>query len=223
MKRNIFILECLCLLCACQTDEIVKYEERPRINFENTSGLGVPVQHYVYFTDEDYLHGVTQKKDSLKLELVGNVASEALKCCFKLMNEQEGLIVKIPEYLEFPGGAYEAYCGIEVICPEQSDSSFTVSLGIDNENPMHDFEEGKIEGQQVMIIGEFRLKPTGWNNYFGIYSDGKYRFMLDFFKGTYGSIGNTSDNRRLVKEAYKEYRLTHPAILDEEGREILFP
>lgn len=47
--------------------------------------------------------------------------------------------------------------------------------------------------------------------------------MLDFFKGTYGSIGNTSENRRLVKEAYKEYRLTNSAIFDEDGKEIVFP
>lgn len=61
MKRNIFILGALCLLYACNTSEIIKYEERPRINFENTSKLNITVQHYVYFTDEDYLNGVTQK------------------------------------------------------------------------------------------------------------------------------------------------------------------
>ena len=54
MKRNIFILGALCLLYACSTSEIIKYGERPRINFENTSKLNITVQHYVYFTDEDF-------------------------------------------------------------------------------------------------------------------------------------------------------------------------
>lgn len=49
MKRNIFILGILCLLYACNTSEIIKYGERPRINFENTSKLNITVQHYVYF------------------------------------------------------------------------------------------------------------------------------------------------------------------------------
>lgn len=223
MKKNIFILGVLCLLYACQMSEMVEYEGRPRINFENSSGLGTSVQHYVYFTDEDYLNGVTQKKDSLKLELMGEASTEVLKCYFKLINEQNGLDIKFQEYIELPAGVYEAYVGIEIIRPERSDSSFVVTLGIDSANLLHDFEEGKSEGQQLDIIGEFRLKPIGWNNYFGVYSDGKYRFMLDFFKGTYGSIGNTSENRRLVKEAYKEYRLTNSAIFDEDGKEIVFP
>ena len=82
MKRNIFLLGILCLLYACNTSEIIKNGERPRINFENTSKLNITVQHYVYFTDEDYLNGVTQKNDSLKLELMGEASAEALKCCF---------------------------------------------------------------------------------------------------------------------------------------------
>lgn len=89
MKRNIFILGILCLLYACNTSEIIKYGERPRINFENTSKLNITVQHYVYFTDEDYLNGVTQKNDSLKLELMGEASAEALKCCFKLISDPE--------------------------------------------------------------------------------------------------------------------------------------
>ena len=223
MKRNIFILGILCLLYACNTSEIIKYGERPRINFENTSKLNITVQHYVYFTDEDYLNGVTQKSDSLKLELMGEASAEALKCCFKLINEQNAPDITFPEYVELPAGAYETYVVVKVKRPERTDSRFVVTLGIDTENPLHDFDLGKCEGQQLEIVGEFRLKPVGWNNYFGAYSDGKYCFMLDFFKGTYGSIGNTSNNRALVREAYKEYRLTNPAILDEEGNEIIFP
>ena len=167
MKRNIFILGILCLLYACNTSEIIKYGERPRINFENTSKLNITVQHYVYFTDEDYLNGVTQKNDSLKLELMGEASAEALKCCFKLINEQNAPDITFPEYVELPAGAYETYVVVKVKRPERTDSRFVVTLGIDTENPLHDFDAGKCEGQQLEIVGEFRLKPVGWNNYFG--------------------------------------------------------
>ena len=75
----------------------------------------------------------------------------------------------------------------------------------------------------MKLVCTYRLKPGTWNNYFGTYSDGKYLFMLDFFGAVYSSIGNTAENRRLVREAYAEYRTGHEAILDENGNEIVFP
>ena len=217
---------CVCLFLSCRQNEIGEYTEVPRINFESTSNLGNIPERYVTFTDEDYLNKVMEKTDSVKVELMGKALEEAGICCFKQTDDKEGeqaCEMEVPDQMVVGAGIYSFYLKFKVFRPENTGVSCRSLLEFDRQNPEHGFGTGKREGAQVRIITEFRLKPTGWNNYFGVYSDGKYRFMLDFFQGTYASIGNTSENRRLVREAYAEYRLTHVAIVDEQGNEIVFP
>ncbi len=216
---------CLLLLFSCRQNEIEEYADIPRIGFENASNQGYISERYVIFTDEDYLSHVTEKTDSIKIELMGKALVEPGTCCFKRVDEGEvaPLQVDMPDHLVIAPGIYFVYLKFKVFRPVSSGVVCSSLLEFDADNPAHGFAAGKAEGKQMRIVGEFRLKPLGWNNYFGAYSDGKYRFMLDFFGGIYSSVGNTSENRRLVREAYAEYRLANPAIVDENGLEIVFP
>ena len=216
----------LCLCFSCQQNEIEVYAESPRIGFENTSTLGFIPERYITFTDEDYLAQVTEKIDSVKIELMGMALEEPRICCLKKVNESTEisfLQIDFPDRVTVEPGIYSFYLSFKVFRPEHTGMEYSFLLEFDTEHPEHGFDPGKIECGKVRFIVAFNLKPAGWNNYFGTYSDGKYRFMLDFFGGVYSSIGNTSENRRMVREAYAEYRLTHSAILDEDGNEIIFP
>ena len=78
-----------------------------------------------------------KKNDSLKLELMGEASAEALKCCFKLISEQNAPDITFPEYVELPAGAYETYVVVKVKRPERTDSRFVVTLGIDTLSLIH--------------------------------------------------------------------------------------
>lgn len=224
--RNVIVFSCgLFLLLACWQNEIEEYAEIPRIGFENTSNVGGCPERYVLFTDEDYLKRITVKTDSVKVELMGYALETPGTCCFERIDEEGKAVlrVELPSQLTVAPGVYSFYLKFKVYRPDQTGTGYSALLGFDTAHPEHGFAPGKTEGKQMRIVGEYRLKPSVWNNYFGLYSDGKYRFMLDFFGGVYTSVGQTSENRRLVREAYAEYRLTHPAIVDENGNEIVFP
>ncbi len=225
--RRLLIWGCyLFLLLSCRQNEIEEYTEIPRIGFENSSNLGYVPERYILFTDEDYLKQVTEKTDSVKVELMGKALDESRTCCFRKVeetDEEQALQMNVPDEIVVRPGIYSVYLKYKVYCPKFSGREYSSVLEFDTERPEHGFAVGKSEGNRVRIIGEFRLKPIDWNNYFGVYSDGKYRFMLDFFGGIYSSIGNTAENRRLIREAYAEYRLTNDAIVDDNGEEILFP
>ena len=48
-------------------------------------------------------------------------------------------------------------------------------------NPLHQFDKGLVEKNQIVLNVRWELKPTEWSDYvgFGSYSDAKYMFIMD--------------------------------------------
>ena len=221
MKKHLLIGLWLLLAAGCRQNEIEPYDQTPRVSFRNESSQGAQIERFDYFSDLDYLNGLTSKPDSVRIELMGNALTEPRTCCFRLNGEQASEI-DMPEKILFEAGIYALYLKYRTARPEP-EGNYSVLLEFDTDNPEHGFDLGKQEGQQVLIRVEFKLQPSGWNNYFGTYSNGKYLFMLDTFGGIYASIPQTTTNRQLVREAYRLYRQDNPPILDDDGNEIVFP
>ena len=55
-------------------------------------------------------------------------------------------------------------------------------LEFDLNNPLHQFDKGLLEKNQIVLNVRWELKPTEWSDYvgFGSYSDAKYRSPLGF-------------------------------------------
>ena len=97
-------------------------------------------------------------------------------------------------------------------------------LIFDTENPAHQWEPGREDKDSCRVDVTYELFPNRryeWDDWtWGDYSESKYLFMLDHFKVVYNKMPwNGGD----IKTAYENYKKEHGPILDENGKEIVFP
>ena len=94
-------------------------------------------------------------------------------------------------------------------------------LEFDLNNPLHQFDKGLVEKNQIVLNVRWELKPTEWNDYvgFGSYSDAKYMFIMDVCQRVWDDLED--EDIDVIKQAYREYKEEgNPPILGEEGDEI---
>ena len=88
-------------------------------------------------------------------------------------------------------------------------------------NPLHQFDKGLVEKNQIVLNVRWELKPTEWSDYvgFGSYSDAKYMFIMYVCQRVWDDLEDEDSD--VIKQAYREYKEEgNPPILGEEGDEI---
>lgn len=221
MRKYIFVW--LCLLCGgCEQNEIADYQESPRVDFLYSSGSE-------RFTDRDYLDKRLWIESRVPVQLVGPFLSQPMTFCLKLDEndpEMENEPVILEEMYTMPADTARISAVVKAERPESPGRSYSVVLAFDGKNPLHRFDVGKTEALQYRLTVEYKIEPQSWNSeYFGIYSNNKYMFMMDVFGMVFGDIPLTAESKKTVREAYDQYRKNNPPLLDDENprEEIVFP
>lgn len=98
-------------------------------------------------------------------------------------------------------------------------------LEFDLSNPLHQFDKGLVEQNQIPLNVRWELKTDEWGCWsgykYGSYSDEKYMFIMDVCECVYEELKEEDYDK--VKQAYKEYREAgNPPILGEDGDEIVY-
>lgn len=235
MKKYVFIGILATLLSSCESTGLTEYQEAPRLNFagEFTSvGFVSPVE----FNDRDYLNGVMEKEDSLKVTLLGDVLESPLTYCFKVLPDTTTDLQSEPIFAEkyvFPAGKYTTWFKYKVKRPEKMGKKHLSLMVFDVDSPDFQFLPGLYEALQCTSEVLFRLEPIeGWNTrlwnatFLGTYSNGKYKFIIDTYKKTYKELTIDGQFRDQVREAYRAYRADggEPIMDDSDTpKEIEFP
>ena len=71
MKKHLLIGLWLLLAAGCQQNEIEPYDQTPASVSATNPHKGAQIERFVYFSDLDYLNGLTSKPDSVRIELMG--------------------------------------------------------------------------------------------------------------------------------------------------------
>lgn len=79
-------------------------------------------------------------------------------------------------------------------------------LEFDLNNPLHQFDKGLVEKNQIVLNVRWELKPTEWSDYvgFGSYSDAKYMFIMDVCQRVWDDLED--EDIDVIKQAYREYK-----------------
>ena len=209
----------------CQKKEIAYYNQTPRLNF--TYGNTIPYN----FRDSDYVKGNEYHEVSVCVELQGNLLTSPKDFILKTNpgknnNMIAGVIVAEKyTYTELDTNVQKIT--IKVKRPDKPGKRTDIYrnyLIFDTENPAHQWEPGREDKDSCRVDVTYELFPNRryeWDDWtWGDYSESKYLFMLDHFKVVYNKMPwNGGD----IKTAYENYKKEHGPILDENGKEIVFP
>ena len=223
MKKLLYMLPLACLgllYTSCQEEEIGLYDQEQALTF--TTGT-VPTCN---FTDEDYLNGVTTKKDSCFVQLQGNPLDAPRTFCIKV-EAREGYVqptldlVNPSTYNEL-NGERQIY-RFTVHRPEKPSTTAGCTFAFDYANEAHQFIKGRVEVATANLTVVYNIEPSTWmEDIWGAYSDGKYMFMMDTLDKLYDEM--MYDDVATVAAAYADYKAQGGApITDDEGNEITFP
>lgn len=220
MKKYIF-LGMMILCWGCEQNDIAVYQEDIRMDFPYTTAS-------CDFSDQDYLTQVVEKETEIEVRLVGYKLESPLNYVLKGTYEDEVVFraeARIEPFYVMPADTVNSKAKIYVKRPELLNTEYSLDLVFDMENPVQQFQPGRTENRQCRLRVTYRLKPSSWNTYFGVYSNNKYQFMMDEFGTTYENIPQTDESKDRVREAYADYRKTHGPLLDDENprEEIVFP
>lgn len=229
MNRNQFIiLSCALLfvlsLAGCKQEELPMYDQTPRIDF-----VGGNVEEII-FRDTTYLKNIRELKADVSVSLVGAAQDNPMSFSLTLVpdpetTEQPGITLVNPYRL--PAGAYTVKPSVTVTRPQEFDRPQTVFLGFEEPNgATHQFDKGRVEFARKKLSVVFRINPGVWDNrVLGLYSNGKYAFIMDTMGKVYSEIERNEATRELLYLAYVQYRQNNPPIMDDETprREIVFP
>lgn len=216
------------LLClACDSNPIDEYELGAKLNFYSDRTLNNVPENICLFSDKDYVNGITEKTDSVRVDIMGNAQEEDrfFYCTTAFETDRPHVEVRLEERYVMPAGEYAVYIRFKVSAPERFDVAHVTSLCFDYERNSPLFGTGLSEQQTCRITVSYLIRPDVWHeSTWGAYSNGKYKFMMDEFKDVYGNIKRTFANKVFIKKQYEEYRKNNPPILDDQlpAQEIKF-
>ena len=227
MKRIIYFVLVI-LVCGiyvgCSENEIDLYDQTPRINFYVNT-------HVRTLVDTDYVKKEPYAIDSFTVRIQGDLLKENRDFCVKVtpnrdyQNSIDVLLESKYTYTELDTVCQVFYYKINRPKVESGRNVYGCYLEFDLDNPLHQFDKGLVEQNQIPLNVRWELKTDEWGCWsgykYGSYSDEKYMFIMDVCECVYEELKEEDYDK--VKQAYKEYREAgNPPILGEDGDEIVY-
>ena len=224
MKRIIYFVLAI-LVCGiyagCSESEIELYNQTSRINFYGSLHIRTLVDTDYVKKDDPYAI------DSFTVKIQGDLLKENRDFCVKVSPNSDYqkpvdlLLDSKYKYTELDTVCQVFYYKIKRPAVEAGRKVYGCFLEFDLSNPLHQFDKGLVEKNQIVLNVRWELKPTEWNDYvgFGSYSDAKYMFIMDVCQRVWDDLED--EDIDVIKQAYREYKEEgNPPILGEEGDEI---
>ena len=228
MKRIIYFVLAI-LVCGiyagCSESEIELYNQTSRINFYGSLHIRTLVDTDYVKKDDPYAI------DSFTVKIQGDVLKENRDFCVKVSQNSDYqkpvdlLLDSKYKYTELDTVCQVFYYKIKRPAVEAGRKVYGCFLEFDLSNPLHQFDKGLVEQNQIPLNVRWELKTDEWGCWsgykYGSYSDEKYMFIMDVCECVYEELKEEDYDK--VKQAYKEYREAgNPPILGEDGDEIVY-
>ena len=221
MKGYKYILFCLpaLLYMACDSNSIEDYELGAKLNFYSYRTVNNVPEKLCSYSDEDYVKGVTEKLDSVRVDIMGVAQDEnrTFYCKVDFKADEPHMQILLEEQYVMPSERYSTFIKFKILPPPAFEIRHLTNISFDYSRITEDFTPGLTELQTCIVRCTYRIRPDVWHNsVWGDYSNGKYKFMMDKFKDVYGNIKRTAANLTYIKKQYEEYRKNNPPILDDQ-------
>ena len=228
MKRIIYFVLAI-LVCGiyagCSESEIELYNQTSRINFYGSLHIRTLVDTDYVKKDDPYAI------DSFTVKIQGDLLKENRDFCVKVNPNSDYqkpvdlLLDSKYKYTELDTVCQVFYYKIKRPAVEAGRKVYGCFLEFDLSNPLHQFDKGLVEQNQIPLNVRWELKTDEWGCWsgykYGSYSDEKYMFIMDVCECVYEELKEEDYDK--VKQAYKEYREAgNPPILGEDGDEIVY-
>ena len=228
MKRIIYFVLAI-LVCGiyagCSESEIELYNQTSRINFYGSLHIRTLVDTDYVKKDDPYAI------DSFTVKIQGDLLKENRDFCVKVSSNSDYqkpvdlLLDSKYKYTELDTVCQVFYYKIKRPAVEAGRKVYGCFLEFDLSNPLHQFDKGLVEQNQIPLNVRWELKTDEWGCWsgykYGSYSDEKYMFIMDVCECVYEELKEEDYDK--VKQAYKEYREAgNPPILGEDGDEIVY-
>ena len=228
MKRIIYFVLAI-LVCGiyagCSESEIELYNQTSRINFYGSLHIRTLVDTDYVKKDDPYAI------DSFTVKIQGDLLKENRDFCVKVSPNSDYqkpvdlLLDSKYKYTELDTVCQVFYYKIKRPAVEAGRKVYGCFLEFDLSNPLHQFDKGLVEQNQIPLNVRWELKTDEWGCWsgykYGSYSDEKYMFIMDVCECVYEELKDEDYDK--VKQAYKEYREAgNPPILGEDGDEIVY-
>ena len=228
MKRIIYFVLAI-LVCGtyagCSESEIELYNQTSRINFYGSLHIRTLVDTDYVKKDDPYAI------DSFTVKIQGDLLKENRDFCVKVSPNSDYqkpvdlLLDSKYKYTELDTVCQVFYYKIKRPAVEAGRKVYGCFLEFDLSNPLHQFDKGLVEQNQIPLNVRWELKTDEWGCWsgykYGSYSDEKYMFIMDVCECVYEELKEEDYDK--VKQAYKEYREAgNPPILGEDGDEIVY-
>lgn len=228
MKRIIYFVLAI-LVCGiyagCSESEIELYNQTSRINFYGSLHIRTLVDTDYVKKDDPYAI------DSFTVKIQGDLLKENRDFCVKVSPNSDYqkpvdlLLDSKYKYTELDTVCQVFYYKIKRPAVEVGRKVYGCFLEFDLSNPLHQFDKGLVEQNQIPLNVRWELKTDEWGCWsgykYGSYSDEKYMFIMDVCECVYEELKEEDYDK--VKQAYKEYREAgNPPILGEDGDEIVY-
>ena len=223
MKRIIYFVLAI-LVCGiyagCSESEIELYNQTSRINFYGSLHIRTLVDTDYVKKDDPYAI------DSFTVKIQGDLLKENRDFCVKVSPNSDYqkpvdlLLDSKYKYTELDTVCQVFYYKIKRPAVEAGRKVYGCFLEFDLSNPLHQFDKGLVEQNQIPLNVRWELKTDEWGCWsgykYGSYSDEKYMFIMDVCECVYEELKEEDYDK--VKQAYKEYREAgNPPILGEDG------
>lgn len=228
MKRIIYFVLAI-LVCGiyagCSESEIELYNQTSRINFYGSLHIRTLVDTDYVKKDDPYAI------DSFTVKIQGDLLKENRDFCVKVSPNSDYqkpvdlLLDSKYKYTELDTVCQVFYYKIKRPAVEAGRKVYGCFLEFDLSNPLHQFDKGLVEQNQIPLNVRWELKTDEWDCWigykYGSYSDEKYMFIMDVCECVYEELKEEDYDK--VKQAYKEYKEAgNPPILGEDGDEIVY-
>lgn len=228
MKRIIYFVLAI-LVCGiyagCSESEIELCNQTSRINFYGSLHIRTLVDTDYVKKDDPYAI------DSFTVKIQGDLLKENRDFCVKVSPNSDYqkpvdlLLDSKYKYTELDTVCQVFYYKIKRPAVEAGRKVYGCFLEFDLSNPLHQFDKGLVEQNQIPLNVRWELKTDEWGCWsgykYGSYSDEKYMFIMDVCECVYEELKEEDYDK--VKQAYKEYREAgNPPILGEDGDEIVY-
>ena len=228
MKRIIYFVLAI-LVCGiyagCSESEIELYNQTSRINFYGSLHIRTLVDTDYVKKDDPYAI------DSFTVKIQGDLLKENRDFCVKVSPNSDYqkpvdlLLDSKYKYTELDTVCQVFYYKIKRPAVEAGRKVYGCFLEFGLSNPLHQFDKGLVEQNQIPLNVRWELKTDEWGCWsgykYGSYSDEKYMFIMDVCECVYEELKEEDYDK--VKQAYKEYREAgNPPILGEDGDEIVY-